>query len=934
MPKPLVTGISPKEGYPGTKVIIRGEFLGKDEEDLVAVIICGVDCTIRAKWEKESRITTYTGFCKGKGDIVIVTNSGGRGTSSVGFQGLVKKNIGPYEETCTWVDEDSKALLTGLKRAAVNELSHDNPLNISLDDSSKYGMDFFDKEFPNSSIDMTQENFNASRFLLENYQNAKFEDLRQGLEYMKRNIGSKTINSTDNLLKNNISSFMDAIKIMKDIHWLSSNDKKNEFTRSIELMFKDILKTAHRIYDQDLASKDRADMIRNSLQILDTYKSLIYFPQNVDKWLKLDDYEQIITSYKLAKMQLSKAEPATRKSTLFAQIKKDLDSSVLEVQKHILKKLIQFPSSPDEQKFLIENYISIENIIAIEGNKRNEVAFNPAWYCLTEEKKWFIQLMLECRDMHIADEKVSLAMKQSDDSNNNNSKQEQKNSSDVLKDGKNLSNNILNNTEASKIQVMTQIPHERNKFIEELCQMFFDIFTDYWRLGSMYLGNLFNNLPSTNNDSIKANEYHGLVGEILETFCNIVRAAFIPHTFDKSLANTNLLSEWPIQHDAQIISQILPHCLKVCRLCAQQIFSLDIQPKQFECVKILIYDLRCECLVTLLSQPTREILATLGFEEPDWIVDRDVDSENNSCLITNLPSRFEAKFNRALSLCKEYVLDDKKGEKSLFKDPVFSKKIAMLLYGISHAFMKRINRFMSKEDSLPKFVQMSRSKLLLYLYNNLTVCKRKALPNIWQTIANHKYQQFDQVIKESKKNLKELQDMLLKQYVSEATKPIVDNIESNLYAGRYDFSECSAPLTVRNYVKQIIMSLLNIHSELFLLNKSLIQAVLTQAVKEIYTKLFSLFVNIPNFCVSAAIQAYIDIFCLKETFKLYTSDESKEILHKILKLIPSNSFEQNKSLMTKLIGDFEKGMQPYLAVFHTQPPTSSVNISLQSNENK
>ena len=48
---------------------------------------------------------------------------------------------------------------------------------------------------------------------------------------------------------------------------------------------------------------------------------------------------------------------------------------------------------------------------------------SPAWFCLEEEKKWIIQLMVECRDMHIADEKVSLAMKQSnaDDSASSNS---------------------------------------------------------------------------------------------------------------------------------------------------------------------------------------------------------------------------------------------------------------------------------------------------------------------------------------------------------------------------------------------------------------------------------------------------------------------------------------------------------------------------------
>lgn len=135
MPKPHVTGISPKEGYPGTKVIIRGENLGRDETDLVSVKICGVDCTLRSRWEKDSRITTYTGFCMGKGDIIVVTKSGGIGTSTVGFQGLVKKNIGANEESAIWIDEDVKSFLTGMKRSAVSELRHDNPLGISLDES-------------------------------------------------------------------------------------------------------------------------------------------------------------------------------------------------------------------------------------------------------------------------------------------------------------------------------------------------------------------------------------------------------------------------------------------------------------------------------------------------------------------------------------------------------------------------------------------------------------------------------------------------------------------------------------------------------------------------------------------------------------------------------------------------------------------------------
>jgi exocyst complex component 2 len=38
-PQPLVTGVSPKEGPPGTRVTIRGENLGNDPRDLIGMNI-------------------------------------------------------------------------------------------------------------------------------------------------------------------------------------------------------------------------------------------------------------------------------------------------------------------------------------------------------------------------------------------------------------------------------------------------------------------------------------------------------------------------------------------------------------------------------------------------------------------------------------------------------------------------------------------------------------------------------------------------------------------------------------------------------------------------------------------------------------------------------------------------------------------------------
>jgi hypothetical protein len=39
MPAPVVTGLSPKEGTPGTKVTIRGEYLGQRPSDLIGKLL-------------------------------------------------------------------------------------------------------------------------------------------------------------------------------------------------------------------------------------------------------------------------------------------------------------------------------------------------------------------------------------------------------------------------------------------------------------------------------------------------------------------------------------------------------------------------------------------------------------------------------------------------------------------------------------------------------------------------------------------------------------------------------------------------------------------------------------------------------------------------------------------------------------------------------
>lgn len=54
--RPVITGLSPKEGVPGTQIKIRGENLGTGQSDLLALSICGTDCLMSAKWKSPSLI--------------------------------------------------------------------------------------------------------------------------------------------------------------------------------------------------------------------------------------------------------------------------------------------------------------------------------------------------------------------------------------------------------------------------------------------------------------------------------------------------------------------------------------------------------------------------------------------------------------------------------------------------------------------------------------------------------------------------------------------------------------------------------------------------------------------------------------------------------------------------------------------------------------
>ncbi|KAG9348098.1 hypothetical protein JZ751_004124, partial [Albula glossodonta] len=155
---PLVTGISPNEGTPWTKVTIRGENLGTGPADLIGLSICGHNCLLTAEWMSASKIVCRVGPAKDdKGEIIVTTKSGGDGTSTVSFKLLKTEKIGQginlpchrwrvpaaarcvkaciLDQSAVWVDEMNYYDMRTDRNKGISPLSlrPANPLGIDID---------------------------------------------------------------------------------------------------------------------------------------------------------------------------------------------------------------------------------------------------------------------------------------------------------------------------------------------------------------------------------------------------------------------------------------------------------------------------------------------------------------------------------------------------------------------------------------------------------------------------------------------------------------------------------------------------------------------------------------------------------------------------------------------------------------------------------
>ncbi|GJQ70006.1 hypothetical protein Trydic_g13367 [Trypoxylus dichotomus] len=857
-PPPVVTGLSPNDGPPGTRITIRGENFGTRATDLIGLTICGYDCLLTAEWKSPSKIIAISGPGKGLGDVIVSTKLGGVGTCNVKFKGYKNENIGPMKDSAVWVEETS---FYPWDRHSLSSSSfqQDDPLGLSVEGTErKLTEDDLNEKFPNTSGDITAENFSASWFLLENHLATSFNDLQAGLLHLKRKVEGQKEGHLS-FLKTNVGAVMDQVDtlmVLKEKYEKDVNMFGSEPTLKLEKAIKGSEREARKLYDDVLARRDRAEKTRNALNVLSRFKFLFCLPCSIARNIKKGDYDIIINDYMRVKNLFLKRDIPVFKMALNV-----IEQFITGIKEQLHTKLVKMPINVEEQKRLIKYLINLDT------------NYEPAWDAINGRAIYLHNLMKQCYE----EDKAA-----------------------ILEDLNKSKNSHLTSKYSKYTTLQETNPCPQNVFyVEEMCDIISELFPDIWKLGQAYfVGELHVKVEPGHKTAFKH-----MVLNIMEVFCKRLRAAIIPHTLDKNTDRTTY-EPWALP-DIDLMAIYLPDCLRYVRYSYAILVKLDLPSEALDIVLAFIMDLRIHCMCILFKKTTDNVKQFSKQEK--WKIEI---SESYSG-ITELPLKFEQSVQDLIQVISDSILKSELREGSLLENPLaqkeFDKQIEILLATFYMVLDSLTNKGSSDDDDdenrspivsqligTPSSMYRLRSHSqkpawehrLLMTLANCQYTTNVVLKNIVEAFLKNGYSISPNIIRKSKMDLENLERSILESYLEQKSDPLVGTIEPSMYLGRFDWDTKVAPTDLRPYAKECINNLIHVHFEVNSISAKLIDSVLPQVVQTIAEELYRLMSCVQKFSIHGIQQAHIDISALQEFFSAYSTPKAKDHFKEAMELIP------------------------------------------------
>ncbi|KAJ7338482.1 hypothetical protein JRQ81_012372 [Phrynocephalus forsythii] len=914
---PLVTGISPNEGISWTKVTIRGENLGLGPTDLIGLTICGHNCLLTAEWMSASKIVCRVGQAKDdKGDIIVTTRSGGKGTSTVSFKLLKPEKIGILDQSAVWVDEINYYDMRTDRNKGMPPLSlrPANPLGIEID-KGKFPQKELEALFPGMSADFTSENFSATWYLIENHSTTSFDHLKMAVMNLKKQANKKNEGSLQ-YVKGGLSTFFEAQDALSAIHQKLEADGtekvEGSMTQKLENVLNRASNTADTLFQEVLGRKDKADSTRNALNVLQRFKFLFNLPLNIERNIQKGDYDVVINDYEKAKSLFGKTEVQ-----VFKKYYAEVETRVEALRKLLLDKLLETPSTLHDQK----RYIRYLSDLHAEGD--------PAWQCIAAQHKWIQQLMHNCKESYIKEQRVNPLL--------------QSPMMDLDSEGRPLSLGHLSRSASLKRGSSNHSGRDETwrykapqqvAFVEKLTKLVVSQLPNFWKLWISYVnGSLFSETAeksgqmerSKKNARQRQNDFKTMILQVMQSLVKLIRGALLPF----SLGESELREYGGWEMKSELSSQWLAHIIQTIRLTYESLTALEIPNDMLQIIQDLIFDLRFRCIMTTL-QHTAEDVKRLA-EKEDWVVDNEG--------FTSLPSQFEQRVVHSVQALKG-VLECKPGETSVFQQPRIQEDVCQLCINIMQVFIDCLEQLSTKADSgmdsthlsvdvsssdlfgsFHKDSSLSSERRLLIVLSNCCYLERHTFLNLAEHFEKLGFQGVEKITQVTMNSLKKLDQQLFEMYIELKADPIVGSLEPGIYAGYFDWKDCLTPTGVRNYLKEALVQIIAVHAEVFTVSKELVPRVLSRIVEAVAEELSRLMQCVSSFSRNGALQARLEICALRDAVAIFLTSESNSSFKQALETLPQLSSGADKKLLEELLNTFKSSMQLQLTCFQASSST-------------
>ncbi|XP_064299568.1 exocyst complex component 2 isoform X2 [Phalacrocorax carbo] len=866
---PLVTGISPNEGISWTKVTIRGENLGTGPTDLIGLTICGHNCLLTAEWMSASKIVCRVGQAKNdKGDIIVTTKSGGKGTSTVSFKLLKPEKIGILDQSAVWVDEMNYYDMRTDRNKGIPPLSlrPANPLGIEID-KGRFPQKDLEALFPGMSADFTSENFSAAWYLIENHSTTSFDQLKMAVVNLKKQANKKNEGSLA-YVKGGLSTFFEAQDALSAIHQKLEADGtekvEGSMTQKLENVLNRASNTADTLFQEVLGRKDKADSTRNALNVLQRFKFLFNLPLNIERNIQKGDYDVVINDYEKAKSLFGKTEVQ-----VFKKYYAEVETRIEALRELLLDKLLETPSTLHDQK----RYIRYLSDLHAPGD--------PAWQCIGAQHQWILQLMHNCKESYVKEQK------------------------------------------AWRYKAPQQVV-----FVEKLTKLVVSQLPNFWKLWISYVnGSLFSETAeksgqmerSKKNARQRQNDFKKMIQEVMHSLVKLIRGALLPYSLREG--ESRQYGGWEMK--SELPGQWLTHVIQTVRLSSESLTALEIPNDMLQIIQDLILDLRVRCIMVTL-QHTAEDIKRLA-EKEDWVVDNEgltsLPSQFEQCVIHSLQSLktvLDCKPGEA-SVFQQQKTQEDVCQLSIGIMQVFIDCLEQLSTkpdgDIDTAHLSVDVSSPDLFGSIHEDASLSSEQRLLIALSNCRYLERHTFLNIAEHFEKHGFQGVEKITQVSMESLKELDQRLFEMYIEFKADPIVGSLEPGIYAGYFDWKDCLAPAGVRNYLKEALVNIIAVHAEVFTISKDLVPRVISRVVEAVSEELSRLMQCVSSFSRNGALQARLEICALRDTVAIYLTPESNSSFKQALEALPQLSSGTDKKLLEELLNKFKSSMHLQLTCF-------------------